>query len=80
MEYMCYIGLDVHKRTISYCVKDRSGTLADAPRSAVWYVGLGMPLVLVSTSLTRQRKNFCGKERTTILPGSAAFSIESSCS
>src|SRR5689334_19599731 len=26
MEPMCYIGLDVRKRTISYCVKDGSGT------------------------------------------------------
>jgi transposase len=27
MEPMYYIGLDVHKRTISYCVKDTSGTI-----------------------------------------------------
>jgi len=27
MENMYYIGLDVHKRTISYCVKDGSGTI-----------------------------------------------------
>ena len=27
MEPMYYIGLDVHKRTISYCVKDRSGAI-----------------------------------------------------
>ena len=25
MESMYYIGLDVHKKTISYCVKDASG-------------------------------------------------------
>ena len=25
MQTMYYIGLDVHKRTISYCVKDASG-------------------------------------------------------
>jgi hypothetical protein len=25
MYYMYYIGLDVHKKTISYCVKDVSG-------------------------------------------------------
>jgi hypothetical protein len=25
MESMYYIGLDVHKKTISYCVKDRGG-------------------------------------------------------
>jgi len=25
MESMYYIGLDVHKKTISYCVKDGSG-------------------------------------------------------
>jgi transposase len=27
MEPMYYIGLDVHKRKISYCVKDRSGKI-----------------------------------------------------
>ena len=27
MQSMYYIGLDVHKRTISYCVKDGSGTI-----------------------------------------------------
>jgi transposase len=27
MQPMYYIGLDVHKRTISYCVKDGSGTM-----------------------------------------------------
>jgi hypothetical protein len=27
MQPMYYIGLDVHKRTISYCVRDSSGTI-----------------------------------------------------
>ena len=27
MQTMYYIGLDVHKRTISYCVKDGSGRI-----------------------------------------------------
>jgi hypothetical protein len=27
MQTMYYIGLDVHKRTISYCVKDGRGTI-----------------------------------------------------
>jgi transposase len=27
MQTMYYIGLDVHKSTISYCVKDGSGTI-----------------------------------------------------
>lgn len=27
MQSMFYIGLDVHKRTISYCVKDGSGVI-----------------------------------------------------
>jgi transposase len=27
METMYYIGLDVHKKTISYCVKDGSGRI-----------------------------------------------------
>ncbi len=29
-ETMYYIGLDVHKRTISYCVKDAAGKISDA--------------------------------------------------
>jgi hypothetical protein len=28
MQTMYYIGLDVHKRTISYCVKDASGAIS----------------------------------------------------
>lgn len=27
MESMYYIGLDVHKKTISYCIKDGSGKI-----------------------------------------------------
>lgn len=27
MQSMCYVGLDVHKKTISYCVKDGSGRI-----------------------------------------------------
>ena len=27
MQTMYYIGLDVHKRTISYCVKDGNGAI-----------------------------------------------------
>ena len=27
MQSMYYIGLDVHKKMISYCVKDRSGQI-----------------------------------------------------
>jgi transposase len=27
MQTMYYIGLDLHKRTISYCVRDGSGTM-----------------------------------------------------
>jgi hypothetical protein len=29
MEPMYYIGLDVHKRKIGYCVKDNSGKMKD---------------------------------------------------
>jgi hypothetical protein len=32
MEPMYYIGLDVHKRKISYCVKDGGGKMSDARR------------------------------------------------
>jgi len=30
MENMYYIGLDVHKKTISYCVKNGSGRIRSA--------------------------------------------------
>ena len=43
MQTMYYIGLDVHKRTISYCVKDVSGTIhAEGTIAATrfdWIVG-----------------------------------------
>jgi hypothetical protein len=38
MQNMYYIGLDVHKRTISYCVKDGSGTIhAEGAIPATWF-------------------------------------------
>jgi hypothetical protein len=38
MQTMYYIGLDVHKRTISYCAKDGSGTIhAEGTISAEWF-------------------------------------------
>jgi hypothetical protein len=43
MTTMNYIGLDVHKKTISYCVKDVSGRIQQEARSgqpdASWIVG-----------------------------------------
>ena len=43
MQPMYYIGLDVHKRKISYCVKDGSGAMhAKAqfpPRALTWTYG-----------------------------------------
>ena len=43
MEHMYYIGLDVHKKTISYCVKDGSGQIhaegACRPPGASWTGG-----------------------------------------
>ena len=40
MQPMYYIGLDVHKRTISYCVKDGSGAIQGEgtlpPRARSW--------------------------------------------
>ena len=42
MEPMYYIGLDVHKRKISYCVKDSGGKVyAEGPLSAK-RMGLGL--------------------------------------
>jgi len=38
MQPMYYIGLDVHKRKISYCVKDASGQL-QVQQSSVLCVG-----------------------------------------
>jgi hypothetical protein len=43
MQPMYYIGLDVHKRTISYCVKDGSGAIQPKapllPHALTWTVG-----------------------------------------
>jgi hypothetical protein len=43
MQSMYYIGLDVHKRTINYCVKDGSGKVhAEArfrPHVLIWTAG-----------------------------------------
>ena len=44
MEPMYYIGLDVHKRKISYCVKDASGQLHSRkdrfpPGALTWTMG-----------------------------------------
>jgi hypothetical protein len=38
-ETMYYIGLDVHKRMISYCVKDAAGKALRSPRQQmdVWF-------------------------------------------
>jgi hypothetical protein len=35
---MYYIGLDVHKRKISYCVKDRGGKLHAEPLLSVVFL------------------------------------------
>jgi hypothetical protein len=37
---MYYIGLDVHKRTISYCVKDAAGCVAVARKMVAWMVAV----------------------------------------
>ena len=43
MQTMYYIGLDVHKRMISYCVKDGSGAshaeVRSPPRVLTWTAG-----------------------------------------
>jgi hypothetical protein len=43
MQPMYYIGLDVHKRKISYCVKDSSGKVSPKdrfpPHAWTWTVG-----------------------------------------
>ena len=43
MEPMYYIGLDVHKRKISYCVKDSSGRIfaegSLPPHALTWTCG-----------------------------------------
>jgi transposase len=43
MTTMNYIGLDVHKKTISYCVKDMSGRIQQEarldPLDASWIAG-----------------------------------------
>jgi len=43
MQTMYYIGMDVHKRTISYCVKDGSARFTpkalSLPRALTWTGG-----------------------------------------
>jgi hypothetical protein len=41
MESMYYVGLDVHKKTISYCVKDGSGRIHARfpPAVLIWIDG-----------------------------------------
>jgi transposase len=43
MQSMYYVGLDVHKKTISYCVKDVSGTIQSkghsTPHVPIWTAG-----------------------------------------
>ena len=42
MQSMYYIGLDVHKKKISYCVKDGSGQIhaeGEIPAVRSWTVG-----------------------------------------
>src|ERR1039458_3260892 len=43
-DHMYYIGLDVHKRTISYCVKDAAGRVhlegKSVPQGVTWITGL----------------------------------------
>jgi hypothetical protein len=42
MQSMGYIGLDVHKRTISFCLKDGSGTTPTVrfpPHVLIWTAG-----------------------------------------
>jgi transposase len=44
-ETMYFIGLDVHKKTISYCVKDAAAVCSrkarSGPRAASWTPGSG---------------------------------------
>ena len=51
MQTMYYIGLDVHKRTISYCVKDGGGTI---------HVGIREKTVAIAArSRTREKSRAC---------------------
>lgn len=61
MEKLYYIGLDIHKKTISYCVKQIDGTImkkgkvsADRKTLLQWMEGLPGPWVgasVITTSL-----------------------------
>jgi len=58
MENMYYIGLDVHKKTISYCVKDGSGRIyaeAEIPTTRldldIWMKTLPQPWTAAMRSL-----------------------------
>jgi hypothetical protein len=42
-QHMYYIGLDVHKKTISYCVKDASGRIQQEGKVGCWMKTLPQP-------------------------------------
>jgi hypothetical protein len=58
MEPMNYTGLDVHKRTISYCVKDSCGAIHSEGSSVVRKI---LAAALTSSHLA----HMCQIERTT---------------
>jgi hypothetical protein len=43
MQSMYYFGLDIHKKTVSYCVKDGSGPYACRRRDSRNPIGLIFP-------------------------------------
>jgi predicted NBD/HSP70 family sugar kinase len=56
MHNMYYIGLDVHKRRISYCVKDGSGEIhAEGTIPATRFLPVGSTIACFHTQPLRRR-------------------------
>jgi hypothetical protein len=67
MENMYYIGLDVHKRTISYCLKDASGRVfaegsasCASARAAYWQFAGNMNRIGVGILFQRSLQQVSG--------------------
>src|SRR5260370_2413997 len=77
MESMYYIGLDVHKKTISYCVKDRSGQIHREGAIPATRVGLDLWMKTLPQPWTAAMEAtlFTGWIYDHLLPHAAAFKV-----
>ena len=77
MESMYYIGLDVHKKTISYCVKDRSGQIHREGAIPATRVGLDLWMKTLPQPWTAAMEAtlFTGWIYDHLLPHAAALKV-----